>query len=261
MGNAFGGSKGGSVDMTPDAFKGLQGGFADLLKGFFGGGIGGAFNQLPKWNGDYSAGITNPEQRTLDRIGGFDVGSQDYLRRVIGGEFLPGQAGSNPFLDAAIKNAQRPTLQGLTETLGRVLPGRFTAGGQFTQPQGSSAFDRAAAMATGQAAESLSGIATNMSFQGYESERNRQQSAVQLGQQELTSMTEQLKAQGLPRLIEEMGIERGMTEFNSRLQALMSALGLMANVTRPVMGNRQETDPNIFGSLFPKGLGPMPGLK
>ncbi len=79
------------------------------------------------------------------------------LNDTLAGKFLPGQAGSNPFLEAAIAAAQRPTEMALNDTLQRSLPGAFTAAGQRSvaacgrqmpiSVPASTAFDMAAARA------------------------------------------------------------------------------------------------------------------
>lgn len=206
----------------------------------------------------------------------------------------------NPFLQAAIEAAQRPTQQALEETLSRTLPGRFTQAGQFVQPQGSSAFDRAAALATRGASDSLADIATNMSYQAYdanaqrqfeaqqatqaqqaeaaaqelerrgqfeeaartrqaaateselnrnaqqqEAERQRQQEAALaqpgVSSQEINNLLANLQAQALPRTIQDLGIERGLEQFNNQVNALLSTLGITAGVTRPVVGNTSSS--------------------
>lgn len=197
--------------------------------------------------------------------------------------------GGNPFLNAMIEAAQRPTLEGLEETLSRTLPGRFTQAGQFTQPGGSSAFDRAAAIATRGAGQSMADIATNLSFGSFEAERGRQfesqeasraqeseaiaqelerrgmfgeadrarkfaeseasrdrqlsaaQTAPAVQKQQVDSMIANLQAQALPRLIQDMGIERGLEQFNNQVNALLSTLGITAGVTRPVIGNKSSS--------------------
>lgn len=253
MSNLFGGAQSKPVDMNPAAFKDLQMPFADALKSLFGGSPSTLFN-IPQSQAAQSdqmaAPITGNETQLLTQLMGSGMGRQNYLESAIGGNFLPGQAGQNPFLDAAIRAAQTPTLQGLTETLSRTLPGRFTAGGQFTQPKGSSAFDRAAAVATEGAARTMGDIATNMSFQGYEAERGRQQQAVALSQQEVQTTVENLKAQGLPRLIQDLGIERGLQEFNVRMSALMQALGIMGQTAAPKVASQSKQDPNIIGTIL-----------
>lgn len=254
----FGGSESKSVsrpiDTTPAEFKALRQPFANTLQNLFQSGGG------PAYEGPLVAELTDAEKQALLALQGSGMGRQGYLEGVIGGNYLPGQEGANPYLDAAIQAAQRPTLQGLEETLSRTLPGRFTQAGHFTQPKGSSAFDRAAAIATRGAADALADIATNMSFGAYESERNRQQQAIQLGQQEVDSMIKNLQAQGLPRLIEDLGIERGLAEFQRRSEALLKALAIAAGVPMAQQGqvtvSESSSSAGIIPSIAPKGIFP-----
>lgn len=211
----------------------------------------------------------------------------------------------SPFLRAAIEAAQRPTMEALTETLGRELPGRFTQAGQFIQPQGSSAFDRAAAIATRGASNTLGDIATNISYQALEGARGREASALEseLGRrftgqqsaldrqlsevtnirglqnteregirdraltqtegfrnraleaakslpgvnaQEVDTLIKNLQAQGLPRLIQDQGITRGLELFNTRLDALIKTLGITAGVTAPTISQQSDSKSSQF---------------
>lgn len=216
---------------------------------------------IPYYQGPLVAQMTPQEKALLAKLGGQTsnpnggTGSDasNYLLDVIGGNYLPGQPGANPFMDAAIREAQRPTMEGLTETLTRDLPGRFTSAGQMIQPQGSSAFDRAAAIASKGATDAMAGIATNMSFQGYESERGRQQDAAKsmpgVTRQEVDTTIESLKAAALPRLIQDLGIERGIEEFNNRVNNLLTTLGIAGGVTRPVIA--QEGKSSGFNAGIP----------
>jgi hypothetical protein len=256
--NLFGGSKSTQtststpVDTTPEELRGLRQPFVTALSSVLQG------EGRPAYQGPFVAGITDPERRGLTSVEGSanDPTRRNLLTATQGGAFLDQ---GNPFLQAAIQAAQRPTLQGLSETLTRDLPGRFTQAGQFTQPKGSSAFDRSAAIATRGAADAMGDIATKMSFQGYEAERGRQQQSIQLGQQEVDTMIKNLQAQGLPRLIEDLGIERGLQEFQSRVGSLLQALQIAAGAPIAQQGTQQTstgtstTQQGIIPGLFPKG--------
>lgn len=269
---------------------------------------------IPKYQGQITSEIGANEQAILDQLmqmqgGGQTAGSGGpnsealaYLSKVMSGEFMPGEMDTdrmseftkmlrdsaqttgyqmgeqNPFLNAAIEAAQRPTLQGLEETLSRTLPGRFTEAGQFKQPGGSSAFDRAGAIATRGASDALADIATNLSYTMYEAERgrqfeaqegararedaqmkgeldrifgarenerNRQNEAAGLTStvkaQEVDNMVKNLQAQALPRLINEFGIERGIEQFNNQVNTLLAVLGIAGGVTAPTIGNSQKS--------------------
>lgn len=221
----------------------------------------------PAYEGQLVAPIAAGEQRGLGSVEGAatDPLRQGLLQQTLGGSFLPGQAGANPFLEATIRAAQRPTLQGLEEVLSRTLPGRFTQAGQFIQPEGSSAFDRAAAIATRGAADASGDIATKLAGQTYEAERGRQQQAIQLGQGEVETLVSNLKAQGLPRLIEDLGVERGLAEFNSRMQSLMQALQIAAGSPISQVGTvsqstgSSETQKGIIPGLAAAGPPSAPG--
>lgn len=222
------------VDMTPGEFTALRGPFADTLKALLTSGG-------PEYTGPMFSPITGTEQNILGDLNtqaGTGTARAGYLNNVINGGFLPGQPGSNPFLQAAIEAAQRPTLQGLEETLSRTLPGRFTQAGQFVQPGGSSAFDRAAAIATRGAADAIGDIATKISAGNYEAERGRQQEAVQLSRQEVDASISNLQAQALPRMIQELGIERGLALFQQKTQAVLDLLKTIGGVTSPTVANK-----------------------
>jgi len=245
------------TDLTPQPFKDLQQPFADALQSFL------TTQGGPEYTGPLNANIGANEQTLLDSLmaqTGAGTARSGVINDTLAGKFLPGGAGSNPFLEAAIKAAQRPTLEGLTETLSRALPGRFTANGQFIQPNtggqgGSSAFDRAAGIATRGAASALGDIATNMSFGGYEAERGRQENAVSLSRAEVDSTVTNLQAQALPRLIQELGIERGLAEFQRRTTSLLEVLKTIGGVTQPTIA---QTAQSTGESVTQKGI--VPGI-
>jgi len=260
--NVFGGSKSEStsmpIDMTPGQFRALRPQLASAFRDLFQGDASTVFN-LPQSEGPKVAPLSDVERAMLDRLANEGGTRQSLIESTLQGNFLPGQAGANPFLEAAIRAAQRPTQQALEETLSRTLPGRFTQAGQFVQPQGSSAFDRAAAIATRGAADAMADIATNLSFAGYEAERNRQQQAISLSQGEVDTMISKLQAQGLPRMIEDLGIERGLQEFQTRMAAMVELLRNLTAATSPTLGtvsqSASESMTGIVPALFPKGVG------
>jgi hypothetical protein len=246
--------------MTPQEIVDLRKKFSDTLQKLLGGGQ--PAQEVVLGTPGYSdtgqplaAPIAGGEQQLLDKLlaQGNDTTTQDYLSRVIRGEFLPGGEQQNPFLRAAIEAAQRPTLEALEETLSRTLPGRFTSAGQFVQPKGSSAFDRAAAIATRGASQTMGDIAAKISAGAYDTERTAQQQAVQLSQQEVETTIANLNAQALPRLIQELGIERGIAEYNTRLQTVLQALSVAtgAPLQTIAMQGTSAAEGTSTGGLLP----------
>lgn len=181
------------------------------------------------------------------------AGLKEFLRRGLDGN----AATDNPFLQSYIQAAQRPTLQGLEETLTRDLPGRFTQAGQFVQPQGSSAFDRAAAIATRGAADANADIATKISYNQVNDAQNRGLDAAKalpgVSSQEVDTLIKNLQAQALPRLVQDQGIERGLGLFQTRLDALLKTLGITAGVTQPTIAQDQHSKSSQFSLGLPKG--------
>lgn len=237
------------VDLTPAQFSAIRDPFTTALSGVLSNGGG------PQYQGPLTTPIGANESSILGGLMTEGQPRNDLINSTLNGNFLPGQPGGNPFLDATIRAAQRPTLEGLTETLDRSLPGKFTQAGQFVDrgnlAQGSSAFDRAAAIATRGAANALGDIATNISYQGYNDERTRQQQAVQLSQQEVDTTLKNLQAQALPRLIQEQGLERGIDLFKTHTQELMQVLSILAGVTAPTIANQSESHGESTGGIVP----------
>lgn len=250
------------VDLTPQAFQDLQSPFSSVLQGLLGTSGTDTYANIPTYSGPTAGTITPNEQATLNQLqdltgpnaqGGVDQVAKDYYTQSVQGKYL--ENGTNPFLQSAIEAAQRPTQQALEETLSRTLPGRFTQAGQFVQPQGSSAFDRAAALATRDAGQTLADIATNMSFASYDAERNRQQDSAgaltTVSQQEVDNTLKNLQAQALPRLIQEYGIERGMQEYQTRVSAFVDLLKVVGATSSPTIANSSTSNqkPNLVGLL------------
>lgn len=216
------------------------------------------------------APVTGQEQSMLDTIAtqvGPGTDSAQYIKSVLSGNFLPGQPGANPFFDAAVRAAQRPTLEGLEETLGRVLPGRFTQAGHMIQSNtgnqgGSSAFDRAGAIATRGVANAVGDIATNMGSKAYGEERAQQTQAAALDQAQVDQTIKGLQASALPRLIQQNGMDKGLALFQQNVANLLDILKTIGAVQAPTVAQTSQStgsasgssEKGIVPSLFPKGL-------
>jgi hypothetical protein len=270
--NASGNATSTPINFTDPSLKALSPDLANSLKALIGslGKIGndpnaGVGAPVPQ------AGITGQETNLLNsnaiKNPGADAGA--YIKDVLGGKYLPGQEGANPFFDAAVRAAQRPTFDALSETLGRTLPGRFTAaGGQFIQPNtggdgGSSAFDRAAAIATRGATQTAGDIAAKMGSDAYTSERTNQNVAAGLDQAQVDTTVKALQASALPRLIQQNGIDTGLALFQQQTKNLLDLLKTIGAVQAPTIANQgvsnsqqnSTSDKGIFPALFPKGIG------
>lgn len=219
------GSPGQVIDTTPDEFEALRRPVSELLEGF-------ATTGGPSFQGDFTASLSDQEQQLLSQIGGFGQQSpltgqsSDFLSSVIGGEFLGPD--SNPFLSDLIDSLQGRELKNFERVTMPRLRSDFTASGQRIQPESSSPFDEAAAISSGDLLDRLSGISTQVSAANFEQERQRQQAAVtqagQLTQQNVDQAIQSLQASALPRLIEQLGLDKGLEEFRRRIDLILQSL-------------------------------------
>ena len=195
--------------------SGNSGYLQQLLSGTF-------LNQSPQ----VSAGNVNPNQLptvTPQQVAQ-NTGAINYGTGATADPYANMQLGNvnNPLLQAYITAAQRPTLENLTETLTRDLPSRFTAAGQFVQPTGSSAFDRAAAIASRGAANAIGDIGTNIGYQGYNLDRTLQEQAINEQQNRLLSAATGTAGNALSAAQGNQTTALGAGQSN--LSAILSAL-------------------------------------
>lgn len=190
------------------------------------------------------APVTGQEQSLLNQLPGETgpgTASSQYISSVLNGNYLPGGANANPALAATITAAQRPTLDNLNTTLSQALPGQFAMAGQSIAPNtgagngGSSAFDNAAALAYQSAANTSTDIASNIANNEYNTGVQQQSTAASLDQNEVNNTISALTASALPRLIQQNGIDEGLSQFNTQIQALLSALGTIGQVQAPTL--------------------------
>ena len=249
------------IDMNP--FQSLRPGFSKVLESLFQSGGG------PEYSGPLVAGMEDGERRALagSEAIAFDPARKQLIDETLRGRYLPGQEGANPFLNASIEAAQRNLMEQGSRLIGRNIPGQAVLAGHRVGSGGSSAFDRARSVAEVGVMDRVADIGKVMQQQAYESERGRQTATIALSQQEIDTMTKNLQNQGLPRLIADLGIERGRDQFNKRLQALFQAIGMagqflmpnIANVQRGSSTSEQYTGivpgiTNAFKAAFPKGM-------
>ncbi len=218
-----------------------------------GGAGGGAFAGVTDPS-RFTAGISGNEQGLVDRIaqltgGGGVVGdAQNLLSQTLSGQFLSPE--SNPFLQSTIEAAQRPLLEKFSDITLPNLTSAFTAAGQRTGPGGSSAFDKARAIESRGLFNALGDIATKLAGENFQKERARQVQAVtqagQLSTQEINSTIQGLQAVALPRLIEQFGIDKGLEEFNSRIDVVLKAIALAQNL--PLFAQGQFSTGTSSGS-------------
>lgn len=239
------------VDITPQSFKDLQAPFAGVLSGLldqYGSSAGS--NLLGGYQGPTTTPVSGTETADLAQLQNKTANpltAGQYVKNINGAS-TTGAFSANPndpTLQAAITAAQRSTTEGLNTALGRTLPSQFIQSGQQVQGQGSSAFDRAAALAYGQGASALGDIATNMQYSNTNDAKNREATAIaqvpSIQTSDVNNMISNLNAQALPRLIQDLGVERGMEVYNNNINSILAGLGIAAGTTRPVIANSSSS--------------------
>lgn len=297
------------LDMTPDEFAGLRNPLSDAIMALIATGGGGQApgRVVPMTRAETSllgdvrgqGRVTGTEQQTINSLLGqgrqrpnpaeidllsrvTQFGRQDQplqgaleqqLMATLGGDFM---AEGNPFLSGMIEAATRPVLEAYERIGLPQLKRAFTARGHTIQPESSSPFDMAAAMAQGDVLNQVGDRATQLSYQAFGDERNRQMAAAGMVpealQAELARMTEALgarsafdeselrqrlaavegatglsesqmrqsiqalQASALPRMIKQMGIDQGTAEFQRRLSVLLQVLQMGGALASPTVG-------------------------
>ena len=254
------GTPGQVIDTTPDEYAGLRSPISSALSGAITGSGTLNLNGIPTSGNARAAQLTPTEQALLDRIGGINrTGTTNAaftnVNDTIAGKYLT--PGSNPFLQASIDAAVRPITEAYQRTTVPNLQQKFTASGQMVQPGGSSPFDKALAQAQSDYLNTIADTSTKIAAGNYEQERSRQQEAVNqsagLQQAEIGNLVSQLQAEALPRLVEQLGIDKGLAEFNTRMNVLLQVLGLSGNLSAGNTAVIPGTAPPAqegFGSLL-----------
>lgn len=234
------------VDLTPAPFKGLQGPLADALKAYFGQSGTGAPN-LGDTSG-LSAGVT-PDQTALlqQMMAQLSQSSGQNPLTQAAGENLTALAsgGPNPFLEAMVQSARQNLTRSFEGSIVPQLLSRFTARGQQVQGDGSSAFAHEAGLASNDFLNALSGVETNLRGQAYEGDQSRRlqaaqaqgQLGTQIGADDFNRLKTTFDSAALPQLVKDLGIQRGLEAYNTKMQTIMQALQLAAGVSQPTIAN------------------------
>lgn len=245
------------LDVTPQVIAGLRGPVVSALESLIQTGGGAAPTGVAPLGGAEQDLLS----RAISQAGGpspLQAAGRGLLGQTISGNFL--DPASNPFLAATIEAAQRPVIQAFQDVALPRLQGEFTAAGHRIQPQGSSAFDRAAAIATRGLTQQLGDISTNIAFGNYAQERQRQQEAAgaaeAISTQDLQTTITGLQTAALPRMIEQFGLDQGLEEFNRRITTILQALQVATGIPLVNIGTAQQgtlkssESPGVFGTLL-----------
>ncbi len=185
-----------------------------------------------------------------------DAANAQLLKTVNGG-YLPGQPGANPFLDAAIKAAQYNTQRQFQDTVVPGLLSRYTGGNQEVQGQGSSAFATEANQAALDYEQTQAGTAASMQSGAYTAERQNQIAAIaqsnQVTNDQLNRFISAGQAAALPQLVADLGIQRGLQQYNTNVNNILEILRIAGGLSSPTIASTatssSNASPGVLGDL------------
>lgn len=206
------------------------------------------------------------QQAGLDRqAGAFDTARESAFRAAGLGEQLTGSA-----LERALQGTEAAGLPRQVQQAGldRQAQAFEAAQGRGLQAAGLGDQLSSNALQRALAGFEAAGAGQERAGQAFEQQQARQlQAGSQLGSQQLAQETAQLEAQlqnlqaqGLPRLIEQMGIEGGLAEFERQRNELMQLLATGGNLAagqQAVLPGTSGTPGALqsFAGAFGQGLG------
>lgn len=221
-------------DKTPKVFKGLRKDLAAGLGKF----TNPDFQSLSQgFQAGPVAGLTGGETTALRDLPGASQSNplaQAALNRQLDPAFL--DVSNDPVLANSIAAAIRPVQQQLAEAGSQASSAFANAGHTLGQ---SSPFQREAGRIQDNAARAAGDISAQIT--GGELGRRQAVQSQAIGQAnqqtafEFQSALENLQAQGLPRLVEELGIQRGIDEFNRKQQELLQGMELALAAASPTI--------------------------
>src|SRR5690606_7561135 len=176
-----------------------------------------------------AAGLSGAEQQGLQAIQQAAFGQNPLLDTV--GQQLQTIAGGgpNPMVDQLIQSASRPIIEQFEDDI-LAQRGAFTAAGQQVQGLGSSPFAQASARLSSGVANALADVGTRIAAQ----EQQRQMQALGMGMQlpgiQMQNMLAAQQALGLPREVQQLGLNLQNQAFQ-QMQANQLAAAALADQT------------------------------
>ena len=200
---------------------------------------GQAFGQNPLQNaanqvlGQNLSGIMNPYAQTVGLGAGEQMGlgqiqqligqpnalhdtTQQALQNIAGGQ--------NPLTNALIQSAQAPILNNFSQQALQQR-GLYTGAGQRVQGQGSSPFAQASAQLVGNVGQQLNDAALGVTNQAFQQQLQGLGLAQQQPGMDLQNLLAGTNALGLPRQVQQAGLNNQATAFNQMQQNQFTAAG------------------------------------
>lgn len=217
------------------------------------------------------AGLTGQETGLVNQAVGQAAPNSNVVNagNAINSMLAPGYAASlatNPFTQSVVGAATQPLINAFNQTTVPALNGQFTAAGQRVnnssasgQAGGSSAFDNAFNNAQTNLQSNIGATAANIEGSAYNTGLAQQSNAINqagaLSTQQLQNTIQSLTAAALPRMVQQYGIQQGLSLYQQQVQTILTALGLGGQVSQPAIANtatgssQGSSTPDILSGL------------
>lgn len=246
-------------------------------------------NGLPSSNGSNPlvAPLTGQQNSLVSAAGPLGLPGAGNINAALGvnaqqlNPNYPASLATSPQTLQAVNAAVNPLVQAFQNTTLPGLAGQFTAAGQrvntatanpgASNPNlegtgpGSSAFDRANAIAgTGlqtNVASTAAGIENSAYQTGLQQQSNAVNQAQQINSNQINNLLQSLQASALPQMLQQYGINQGLQLYQSQVGNILAALGLGAQAAQPAIAYNQTgtsqatTTPSLFAGIGQVGSG------
>jgi hypothetical protein len=207
-----------------------------------------------EYGGELAAPISADELASIARLGAadesFNAAFLPQLEATARGDYLTALP-SNPFLGGAIDFIRR-SVNDAFDVESAKQRALFSRAGHSIQE--SSPFSDAASRLEIDRQDRLASQISGAVLPLYESERARQADAANQARTVLENSRSVLEARALPRLIADLGIERGQALFSERLNRLLALFQTLGDVTFRT-GQNARSSSTSFGSQMSGNVG------
>lgn len=175
--------------------------------------------------------------------------ANNFLSTVLNPAWL--NTASNPLVQNLVSSSVAPLLSAWNQQVMPNLTSQATQAGQqanstpsATTPGGSSAFGRNVALAGTNLGQQVAQTAAGIELPAFENAVQQAQSAATQANafptMQLNNTINALQASALPQLTQQYGINQALQLFQTRIQQIMTALGMGAQAAQPVVANTSQ---------------------
>ena len=233
----------------------LTQGFAEAQRLY---GLGGP--QLPDFSavapfGDVTQQALGQMQATATQGSGLPNAAVQQAQGTLSGQYLPGQQGGNPYLDAMYQYAAEPVTRNYQEAVAPGIAMQYANAGRT----GSGLYQNAMDQSRDTLARNLSGMASNMYGQAFEGERNRQIQALGMAPQTAPlSYYDTAQLMNVGQMQDTLAQQQLAEQYNRAVynqELPWDVLGRYQNMIRGQYGGQSSSQYPIYDNSLAQNIG------